>query len=428
MKWNASKLRRVALMVGFVLGSASAQAAETTINYWSMWNQNEPQGKVIEAAIKDFEAANPGVTVKANWHGRQVKKLVLPALDSNSSIDVFDTGAEWLVNQGKYLLPLDSYLKRPSLDNPKQTVAQSLNNVLLNQYKADGKIVSVVYQPFAVLFFYNKDHFAKAGIKSEPKTWDEFLAASSALKKAGFEPLTTDIDAYLDIIFGYYSERYAGGCDLLQRTLKDESGKLWSSSPGYLKMAQSISDLNSKGFIAKGTSGNRYPAGQQRLALGEVSMYLNGTWLPGEVKATTGPDFKWGSFSFPAVSGGKGKTTSVMMGSQGLAIPKTSKNPDLAFKFIQFMVNKKTQQAMVDGGFTSARPDITWLPPLDEAGKSVAEAKQAIGWACDLGNGGEVVDNVVMPAFTDLFIGKSTPEAFVARLQDGTAAFWKTRR
>ncbi|WP_051964183.1 ABC transporter substrate-binding protein [Deinococcus misasensis] len=408
------------------LGTAHAQ--KTTLNYWSMWNQTEPQGQVIQATIKDFEAAHPGVNVQVNWLGRQVKNLILPALDTGTSIDVFDTGTDWMKRYNKHLLALDPYLKRPSMDNPKQTVAQSLYSILQKQYQVAGKNHFVVYQPFAVLFFYNKDHFQKAGIKAEPKNWEEFLTVSNQLRKAGFEPLTTDIDAYIDVMFGYFVERYAGGCNQLSRTLKDKTGKMWLTTPGYLKLAQNVQELLQKGYFAKGTAGNRYPTGQQRLALGEVSMYLNGTWLPGEVKATTGPEFKWGTFGFPAISGGNGKVTTVMMGSQALAIPKASKNPELAFQFIEFMVGKKTQQAMVKAGFTSARKDLVWQAPLDEAWKQVNDAKQAIGWACELGEAGELGDNVITPALTDLFTGKSSPEAFVQRLQKDTAAFWKTRR
>ena len=38
-----------------------------------------------------------------------------------------------------------------------------------------------------------------------------------------------------------------------------------------------------------------WPAGQNtELALGTAAMYLNGSWLPNEVKDMAGPDFHWG--------------------------------------------------------------------------------------------------------------------------------------
>ena len=33
----------------------------------------------------------------------------------------------------------------------------------------------------------------------------------------------------------------------------------------------------------------------------KIAMYLNGTWLPNEVKDTAGSDFNWGEFAFTTV-------------------------------------------------------------------------------------------------------------------------------
>ena len=47
-----------------------------------------------------------------------------------------------------------------------------------------------------------------------------------------------------------------------------------------------------------------FPAGQQEIASGEVAMYLNGTFLPNEVKNSVVEDLEWGSFAFPSVENG----------------------------------------------------------------------------------------------------------------------------
>ena len=57
-------------------------------------------------------------------------------------------------------------------------------------------------------------------------------------------------------------------------------------------------------FMSPQTATNKYPAGQQELALGEAAMYLNASWMPSEVADTAGEDFPWGFFAFPQVEDG----------------------------------------------------------------------------------------------------------------------------
>lgn len=409
--------------------AAPTQPAEPVqLVYWAMWNETEPQGEVIKEAVADFQAANPQVTVKVQWNGRDIRKLIVPALESGEAIDLFDNDQVWIIGHAKkYLLPLDSYLDQPAIGESGQTVRKTLNQALLGPSSSEGKLLNIPYQPYAVMFFYNKEHFEKAGITKVPETWDEFLAANESLKKAGYKPITTDVDSYLDINIGYYAER-AKGCDFFMKTLTDKTGEMWRD-PAYLQMAKDIRELNDKGYIAEGTAGNLYPAGQQQVALGEVTMYLNGTWLPTEVKDTAGADFKWGAFSFPTVKNGANPTTDIMMGSQGIAIMNTSKHPDQAFEFIKYLVSKKTQSAMTErANVPAVHVDVAWAGPIADAGVAVKGATKAIGWACDLYDAGDVVSNVVLPQFQDLFVGKITPEQYVDNMATKSKEFWDTQK
>jgi raffinose/stachyose/melibiose transport system substrate-binding protein len=254
------------------------------------------------------------------------------------------------------------------------------------------------------------------------------MADCQSLADAGHPCITSDVDAYLDILMGYYAERLFGGCQPFLDAMADETGESWRD-PKWLQLAQAYADLWDSGYLLEGTEGNLYPAGQQALALGEVTAYLNGTWLPTEVQDTAGPDFHWGSFSFPAVEGGAGSARDVMMGSQALVIPNTSQHPDEAFEFIKWVVSKDVQQAMVDQASVPAiHTDVEWTGAIAEAGAAVQGAEKAIGWGCDIWNGGEIVGNVVLPAFTDLFTGKLTSDEFIERLATDSANFWAGRQ
>lgn len=420
----------VMLCLSLVVCNVALTAAESIeIVYWSMWNEDEPQAKVIQKAITSFQQANPNVTFKAVWNGRENRNLVGAALEANEQIDLLDTGSDSLITFNiapKWAISLEKYLDQPTLSDANTTVRDVIVSAILNQYPVEGEVVMVPYGAFAVMFFYNKDHFEKAGITKTPETWEEFMMVNEALKQAGYAPITTDMDAYVDILLGYAAERTVG-CDGFISAITDKTGEAWRD-PAWLQMAQNFRALLDNGYLAEGTDGNLFPAGQQALALGEVSMYLNGTWLPTEVASTTGPDFRWGAFSFPNIPGGKGSNTTMMMGAQAMIITKLSAHPDEAFEFLKHLISKEIQEAWINEALVPpVRVDVEWSGAMADAGKVFQQAEVGIGWSCDMGQQGEVIGNVVMPVFTDLFIGKLTPEEYVEKMVTESANFWKGR-
>lgn len=393
-----------------------------TIVYWSMWNESELQGQVLSAAITDYEAANPHVTVEAVWNGRTNRELVGPALDGGEQIDVFDTGDEYIfANLGQYVLPLDDMLDDPAVGVDGKTVRQTLMPGLLGTFPVDGNLAIIPYQPYAVLWFYNQDHFDEVGA-TIPTTWDELRDVCQAVTDAGYGCITTDVDAYLDILWGYYSERAFGGCQAGVDAMNDETGESWND-PMWMQLATDFYGLAQDGYVDDSTAGNLYPAGQQALALGEVTMYLNGTWLPTEVLDTAGSDFNWGSFSFPDVADGGGSATHVMMGSQGLVVTAASENPTEAWGLIKTMVGLDAQQAMVDTALVpAAHTDVVWTGDLEGAYNAVAQADMSISWGCDIWT--SEVSGVLLDLFGQLLVGDITPEEYTAELVQGTADYW----
>ena len=45
-----------------------------TLNYWSMWNSNEPQGQVIQEAADAF-SEETGATINIEWKGRTIPSI-----------------------------------------------------------------------------------------------------------------------------------------------------------------------------------------------------------------------------------------------------------------------------------------------------------------------------------------------------------------
>lgn len=419
-------LRRtlLAALAVAVLAPSAVNAQEGGhLTYWSMWNETEPQAAVIKEAIAAFEAAT-GASVDVQWTGREVRNLIGGAIAAGTPIDLFDDSMSAIsANQGANVVPLDAYLDTEAIGADGRTVRETIPAALLELFPVDGQPVSLPYQPYAVMFYYSKDQFDSAGITALPTTWQELLDAGAKLKEAGFAPITTDVDSYVDIYLGYHAQRAFGDCSALAAAMTDPTGEAWRDS-AWLSMAEDIAALSANGLLADGTAGNLWPAGQQLVALGEVAMELNASWLPSEVGETAGPDFAWGAFPYPAVPDGAGSANDTMLGSQGLAISSASADPDLAFELAKYFVSPAAQEGFVSqAGVPAAHVDVAWPPNLTEAQAAFLQAEDGFGWACDLYDQ-DIGTQVVLPAFTDLFLGNIEPAAFIDRLVAESAGFW----
>ena len=408
--------------------STNTKGVEGKVVLWSMWNNNEPQAKVINDAIADFKAANPKAEVAVQWDGRDVKKLVKPALDGGEAIDIWEGDPAIYIKTVKdNMLKLDDKLSQPAIGMNGKSVNDSLSPALMSWVKAVGGdgTYAIPNQPYAVMWFYNKEHFSKAGIKTPPKTWDEFLEDCALLKKAGFIPMTVD-DAYIDILSGAYLNRLKGS-DWISAAMKDKTAKVWKD-PAVLQFAKAYQELHDKGYISDKVASNKYPAGQQQMALGEVSMYLNGTWFPSEVAGTAGPDFKWGEFSTPTVPNGIGKTSEITYGANSYMINKKSKNPEAAFELLKYIASKKSQSAFSDKCNTPpVTIDTKWPAAIADCADAFNSATKNDPWGDGAIDGGDFYKGTWAPAITDLLSGKIKAEQFVDKIYNDSIAFYKNK-
>ncbi len=401
--------------------SSSQTAQETsklsgTVTMWSMWSETEAQAEVIKSAIDQFKAANPGVTVNMQWNGRDIRKTLKAALDSGQDIDIFENDPNWLSNNLglDYSLKLDEYYAKTYAVTEGKTFKDTLVPALtkwISGFSEDQGLYYIPNQAYAVCMFYGKDVFQKAGIDKTPATWDELLAVCEKLKNAGIAPITVD-DAYFELIMGQYLGNLKGDAWVSQ-LMQDKTGEMWKD-PAVKQFASAFEELYKKGYIAKTAASNKYPAGQQELGLGKSGMYLNGTWLPNELVSTTGPDFKWGEFQFPAISNAVETSTTLQFGSQAYAINKNTKNADAAFELLTYIVSKKTQEAFADkAGSMPVTLDTKWPSALSDVKPFFEAAVKNQAWACNLGDGGDF-EPIALAEFAKLISGKSTADQFVA--------------
>ncbi len=305
--------------------------------YWSMWEATEPQGQAIQMAVDQF-TADTGVSVDLQFKGRTgIREGLQPALDAGTKIDLFDEDIDRVnTTWGQYLMDLEELAKAADYE-------ATANSGLIAACRevGGGTLKSIPYQPNVFAFFYNQAIFDEAGITAVPATWEELDAACAKIKEAGYTPITCD-DAYITCMFGYHMSRLVGE----PKTEEIVKGGQWDD-PSVIATAEAYADFASKGYFSETIASNVWPAGQnQELAMGTAAMYLNGSWLPNEVKDMAGDDFVWGCFSYPAVEGGTDGVDAANYGAQVLAINKDSQNAENAFKLICYITQGEFDKKM----------------------------------------------------------------------------------
>ncbi|WP_426996581.1 ABC transporter substrate-binding protein [Pseudarthrobacter sp. N5] len=154
-----------------------------SIDFWS--NHPGKSQDVEKSIIEKFHAKFPDIKVKlvtagANYEEiaqkfqtAQAAKTGLPALVVLSDVWWF----RYYLNES--IIPIDSLVKQ--LDVKLDDFRKSL----VDDYKYDGKQWALPYGRSTPLFYYNKDHFAAAGLPDRaPKTWQEFAGWAPKLKAA----------------------------------------------------------------------------------------------------------------------------------------------------------------------------------------------------------------------------------------------------
>lgn len=408
----------------------AASGEKVELVFWSMWNEGENQAIAISDTIKDFEAANPNITIKAIWNGRQNQTLLRNALASGTKVDFMDQDADQVAGGmvlGGQGYALNDLLETTALDEniPFKDVFASGT---LHMFDVEGKTYLIPYIYNTAQFFYSKAAFTKAGV-GDIKTWDDLIAACGKLSAAGYAPMAIEgpEPGYNATFFTYLMERLKG-VGFMTKAANDKTGETWKD-PAVLQAAKMTRELWDKGCIPAESAGYKWPEAQNMIASGETAMELVGAWLPTELASATGPDFQWGALNFPEVPGGVGKSTDMQAFILSFMILKDSEHPKEAFEFLKFLMTKDAQKHMVEVGIVGVtRKGVEWPANLKEAQAAAENATVVFGEGDGLqGSNAEYWTKVLRDPFSNMFVGQATPEQFVDQLVTGTVEFWKNK-
>lgn len=396
----------------FAQGGGEKKNDTKKVVYWTMWNEAEPQGLTIANAVESF-TKETGIDVEVVYNGREIRKTLQPALDAGEQIDIFDEDIERVGNTwGNYLLNLEPYVAKIYPTTNNEPYEKNINQTLVNLVRkiGNGEIHEIPYQPSMFVVMYNKTLFEKAGIKNSPTTLAEFEDTLAKLKAIGIAGITVD-DAYMAAFFGYNMSRIIG----MDATLKMVADNDFSN-PGVLRFAEIWSDFAKKGYISNKAASNIYPSGQvEEIAKGSVAMYLNGTWLPNEIKGIA-PDMKWGAFAYPSMDPNGDDITYNNYGAQCFGINKNTAVADEAFQLIVYLTTGEWDEKLATNSIgVPMSNDTKWPVQLQEAKVVLNNTKVRMPWAVGMESNPEI--NVkIKENLAKLITGSLTPQEFYARM------------
>lgn len=322
-------------------GTEAKKSAEPVV--LNIWGGYPEMDALYTKAAEDFKKEHPNVTVNVlSMNLRDYEKKLAASLQSNTSAELITIGTTFLSQF------IDAGLIDEAPAQVAATVKKAYNTFDVENASRDGKLYGVPIFKGQSALYYNKDHFKAAGLDPEkpPQTMDEVIDYGRNLAKHDASGTMTQAGISLRLFGGgagvaekYWIilEQYGGS---LVKPTKDGKFQNGYNNDAGRKTLQMHVDLVHK-YKA---DDHNFKHDAEAFELGLASMFFRESWVVGDI-AKKAPNLNFGSTRMPSAA---------ISLNQNIFVPKASKNKDVAWQFVEFLVKPEYQKFMLD--------EIGWLP------------------------------------------------------------------
>lgn len=385
---------------------------------FSTWGSLEEK-KINEDIIAAFEAKYPGTKVHLEYIPDEYTTKIETMFLGKNPPDVIYGHPRYFTkwaSQGLLMNLNDRFAANPELlDDTKY------NTALYDAFTYKGEQIATVNGSDTFLLYYNKDLFDAAGVEypNDSWTWADLIDAAQKLTIFDENGKPKQFGITVD---GWYAAVQAltfahGGRwydDMVNPT------KVLFNSPETVAALTTMQDLIFKHKAAPTAADSTVLGGG--FDSGKIAMDITGVWSI--VYRSDNTDFKWDLANLP-VNPGQERMTAALYA--GYAIPKSTKNPELAWEFAKFMQSEEAQRLLASSGLITVihrdiatSDEVLNIPGAPENHElRVTSLDYAITNDALLTNWEEMLATVFDPNIQLLLTNKQDPATTAAKIHEG---------
>ena len=327
-------MKKILLLISSVFVLSFASNAETL----RILAEAGDEATITEAKAQ-FEAANPGVTIEANFLGWDdfMATIKLKMADNNPP-DLAHGNQGFTVDgtliQSGLVISLEKYADQYGWK-------KSFANGALSEFMwsddgstwGSGSLYGISPVAEDVIVYYNKDKLKSLGL-SIPTSFSEFEDALKVSKDAGELPIVLGGADGWPIIHVWGLVEGAFVSPKQTRSWIFDAKNIQFDTPNRVKASGKLADMASAGYFGSDSLGIGYDDANAMFINGEGVFNLTGTWMTADFNSGMGDNV--GAFAMPTWNSG-------VAGGGSFALPwhisSKSSNPDLAAKFLNHLMS-----------------------------------------------------------------------------------------
>ncbi len=349
------------LSAGMVFAGGQGGAEEAQITLWSGYPDLQ---EYYEGVVADFQEENPNIQVEVQTFAlSDLNQKLGVAIPSKTAADVIE-----LISVHSFPYAEKFFVEVPA--NVQAEVMKGINKEYLHDVTYDGKMLGVPFCFYSEVLYYNKDHFAEAGLKAAPDTMQQLTDYAAKLTK---------YDSQRNVTRSGISLRFAGhpagtcekfwalgllpeGGDILEAAGGGKYHNGFNDDSGYKALKLYIDLL----YKHKVTDFNIIQDADS-FAKEKSSMFEREQWVVAYLENNS-PNLNYDAAPLP-----KSKRRATFAITRNMFVPEFSQSQKAGWEFINFFYQKPVMEKMVaDTGWLSTRQDLDYKSLLKNQAQLLA--------------------------------------------------------
>ena len=372
--------------------SGSASGGQVTVEMWD-YLSGETANDSINAAIAEFEKANPDIKVKRTTFAfADLSKSILQGsvggqVPDVAVVDVVDNQNFASLGMLKDLSN-DGINKSDFFDGPWSSVVY------------EGKTYGIPLNSNNLALYYNKQMLKDAGVEV-PTDWASLKEVAKKTTKGDVKGIAISAVKSESATFQVLPFVWQTGGDL-----KDYATS-GATALAYLR------GLIDDGSMSEAVTNYTQEDARTQFITGKSAMMINGPWELATL--TKDAQFDWDVAPLP-----KDKRAATSMGGENVVVMNGAKQSDAAVKLAKYLTSAEGAKIYCDGsGQLSSRPDLKGKLKLSNDAKlKVFESQLADAHARAYGKDYPKISEAIQLSMQEALTGASTPEAAAKKAAD----------